>query len=188
MPVSAQDLARLANDSEVIVVRNNLDTWMVFSDPNTKTSVTFSPSTFKDGENVQQVSASLLRNPSFLRTIAQNILSIEEAPEALQEAVDQQAAAWQQRQDARADTASLAQKASDKIVGRGVQCIAPGPGGEICGSYTLAMGKNPQEKPPLCPEHIGLAPQYAYVETDIVGPDGKPEGVWRRASLIRTRG
>ena len=118
MPVSAQELARLANDSEVIVVRNNLDTWMVFSDPNTKTSVTFSPSTFKDGENVQQVSASLLRNPSFLRTIAQNILSIEEAPEALQEAVDQQAAAWQQRQDQRADTASLAQKASDKIVGR----------------------------------------------------------------------
>ena len=169
-------------------MRNNLDTWMVFGDVNSKTSITWSPSSFHDGENVQQVSAALLRNPQFLRTLAQDLLSIEDAPEVLQQAVDQQTAAWKQRQDQREDTATLAQKASDKIVGRGVQCIAPGPGGDICGSYTLAMGKNPQEKPPLCPEHSGLAPQYAYVETEILGPDGKPEGVWRRASLIRTRG
>jgi len=188
MPLSTAELTRLTSENEIITVRNTMNTFTVFEDASRNLSYLWGPAGDPDGEDLQEVSSVVLRHPGFRRAFARGIYEIEDAPEALQEAMEAQKKAWEARQARVEQAGSLAQRASDRTIGHGVQCIAPGVRGEICGSYSLAMGQNPNERPPLCAEHIGLANQYVIVETDIIGPDGKAEVVWRRASLVRARG
>jgi hypothetical protein len=114
------------------------------------------------------------------------ILTIEEAPEVLQAALDAQRAEWEQRQQKAQGAELELQRNNDRVVGRGVSCIAPnGSKGDVCGSFGLAMGQNPTERPPLCSEHVHLASQYVASETGRIGDDGKAEIIWKRASVTR---
>jgi hypothetical protein len=188
MPLAALELARLANETDMIVLRNTRPGYTVFQDDNTKVTLVFAGAGDPAGEDVQQCSAALLKNSRLVRAVSIGILQIEEAPEALQAALDAQRNEYESREAKMAEAADLAQRAADRTVARGIACIAPkGSRGELCGSYTLAA-QNPRERPPLCAEHQHLASQYAIMETDNIDDNGKAEVVWRRASLSRARG
>lgn len=185
MPLAAVELARLANEVDLITVRNNQKGTTVFQDDNLKLTVIWEGSGDPAGGDVQQCSAALLRSPQFLSTVARDILVIEDAPDVLQNALDRQRRDWESRQAKMAESATLAARASDKVVGKGVACIAPMRGGEICGSYALQMGINPKQNPPLCGEHMHLSNQYVLSETGNIDADGDSEVVWKRATLVR---
>lgn len=189
MPLSTAELTKLADENEIITVRNAIKTWVIHTDPILHIDFTWAPAGDPDGEDVQEVTAAALRNRDFRKFLAREMLVVEDAPEALAEALEAQRQAWQRRQQQVAAAGEMATSVADRTVARGVACIAPGLRGEVCGSYALVMGKTGKsDRPPLCGEHSHMSSQYVYTELDTVDSDGKPEVIWRRASLVRARG
>jgi hypothetical protein len=101
-------------------------------------------------------------------------------PEVLQSALNAQRAHWDERQLTAASAAAEIEKSNDVVIATGQPCIAP-EGRELCGSYTLVMGNDPSQEPPLCTKHEALAPFYVSQQTGRL-VDGKPEVVWKRKS------
>jgi hypothetical protein len=188
MPLAMAELLRLAKEDEWIALRNLSNSVVVFNDANLNVDLTFEPANDPQGKDVQECSAAVLKNPGMLRSVNLGVLELVDAPEVLQEALDRQRADYRARQRREADLASLPHSAKDRTVATGKACIAPGPRGELCGSFALVMSNDATERPPLCGEHQHMANQYVMVQTEMLGPDGEPEYVWRRASLIRSRG
>lgn len=187
MQLPAIELSRLAREGDVLVARNAQKGIVTFTDDVTKTTMVWEGSGDYAGADVIEVPASLLKNPKFREAVLRGILLIEDAPDVLQEALDKQRAEWDARQQKSQNAQVELQKTNDRVVARGVSCIAPKGGkGEICGSYGLVMGQNPSERPPLCGEHAHLAGQYVATETGRIGSDGKSEVVWQRASVVRS--
>lgn len=186
MPLAANELTRLAREDVIIVTRNTQSGIVVFTDEPTHTSLLWEGANDPAGGDIQECSSLLLMNPKFRENLLRKILIVEDAPDVLQGALDKQAAEWEQRQQRSQNAEVELQRTNDRVIARGVSCIAPkGQKGELCGSYGLVMGQNPSERPPLCGEHSHLASQYAASETGRVGDNGKSEIVWQRATVVR---
>jgi hypothetical protein len=188
MPLAASRLNQLAAElaNDVIVVRNNQAGITVFTDDSTKITYVWEGKGDGGGRDVCEVSSQVLRNPDFRRALLRDLLTVEDAPEALAEALGLQQKEWEARQNRLAESQATLDRAADRTIARGVACIAPkgsSRSGELCGSYALASGQNPNERPPLCSEHVHLGVQYIPHETGKVLPNGKSEIVWRRAGI-----
>lgn len=187
MPVAAAELTRLAQEGILLTARNTQPGIVVFTDEAQHISLTWEGKGDPAGGDVHECPASLLKNPKFRETVLRGIIIIEDAPDVLQAALDKQLAEWDQRQQRLQSAQEDLERANDRIIGRGVPCIAPEGGkGELCGSTALVMGKNPNERPPLCAKHAHLASQYVLTETGRVDGDGKSETVWQRIALVRS--
>lgn len=168
MPV-AQDLTKLANAGDVIVVRNTQPGITIFEDPDNGVSARWEAAGDLNGEDVREMSAIALKSPDFRSTLLRGILVIEDAPEVLAEAVALSVAQWQSRQQTQADSKAAILRASDRSIAKGKTCIAP-KGRDLCNSIAVVS----ENRPPLCTEHVLLVNQYSKVE----GSDGTP--TWKR--------
>jgi hypothetical protein len=174
-------LSRLASEGEIIAVRNTQPGITVFSDPQLNHTTEWAGDGDLNGGHIREVPAIYLRNPEFRQNLQRGIFVIEEAPEALAEAIQAQQAEWASRQQAKADSAKTLERMADRTVGRGKTCIAP-KGKDLCGNITLAMGAKADERPPLCPEHSHMVNEFVAVATGQI-KDGKEEMGWRRAKF-----
>lgn len=165
-----------------VVVRNMLPGIVCFTDENTRISVTWQGHGDVNGGDVKEVSPTLMANPQFREQVLRGIFSVERSAEVLQAALDLQRNHWNNRQLALQNASAEIEKANDTVIASGQPCIAA-KGRELCGSYALVMGKNPDEQPPLCQDHAHLVTQYAPTETGRARSDGKPEIIWKRVSV-----
>lgn len=187
VPMTQADLAHKltllsAGTAGPVVIRNNLPGIATFTDENTKIQTIWEGRGDKKGGDVKEVSPVLLQNPQFREQILRGIFEVvdnDANPDVLANALNAQRASWELRQiEALSASAEIA-KANDTVIATGQPCIAP-KGRELCGSYSLVMGKDPSQEPPLCEEHKKLAPLYTATQTGRL-VDGKPEVVWKRA-------
>lgn len=185
MPLAATELNRLAREGDLLVTRNTERGIVVFTDEASKISVTWEGANDAAGGDVVECPATFLKNPKFREIILRGLIEVEEAPEVLQEALDRQKAEWDQRQQKAKNAEVELQRTNDRVVARGVSCIAPAGKGALCGSYGLVMGQNPSERPPLCAEHQHMASQYVSSETGRTDANGKSETTWQRVATVR---
>lgn len=164
----AQELSRLAQDGDVIVVRNAQPGLTVFEDVGLGLSIRWEAAGDPNGGDVLEVSATALKNPEFRLNVLRGVFVIEEAPEALNEAVLRIQQEWSARGQQSEQVKATISRPADRRVAKGKSCIAP-KGQDLCGTIALAS----EDHPPLCTEHMGLTNQYVQVE----GPDGP---TWRR--------
>jgi len=177
-------LSVLARQDTPVAVRNQLPGIVTFTDDNTHINMVWAAHGDVKGADVKEVPPSMLLNPQFRENVLRGILSIEVDPGILERSLQLQRAEWAHRQLEKANASAEVQKANDTVVATGVACIAPKGPRELCGSYALVMGKNPDEHPPLCAEHQHLSSQYAptYTGRQV---NGKDEVIWKRVSLVQ---
>jgi len=166
-----------------LLVRNMAEGPTVFSDPTTNVAIEWERRGHPDGEDLQQVSDTLVENVNFLKCVQRGILKVEEAPEALREAIEKQTAAYERRSTMAAQNAqgTIDQAAHNDIV------TTPGIGpnnrgtGE-CGGPGPVREKTKDEHPPLCERHQQHANQFVLEETDKI-VDGKAQKHWLRVGM-----
>jgi hypothetical protein len=179
-----KQLSALARQDEPVVVRNQLPGISTFTDENTKINMVWQGAGDAKGGDIKEVPPSMLLNPQFRENVLRGIYKIEVDPEILNRALGLQRADWDHRQLEKSNASAQIEQSNDTVIGVGVACIAPRGPRELCGSYGLVLGKNPDEAPPLCAEHQHLASQYAPTTTGRqVG--GKDEVIWKRVSLVQ---
>lgn len=184
MPVAAQQLTRLANEGDAIVVRNTLRGISVFTDSDQQTTE-WQGTDDPNGGDIVECPATYLKNPHFRQAVLRGLFVIEEAPEVLAAALEAQISEWNSRQQSKADSAASLQRMADRTIARGLTCIAP-VGKALCGNISLVSGQNPSERPPLCSEHQHMVNQFVPSETGRV-IDSKNEIVWKRVGFIDQR-
>lgn len=164
-----------------VLVRNMAEGPTVFSDPSKNVSIEWERAGHPDGEDLQQVPDSLIDDVNFMKVISRGILKVEEAPEALREAIEKQTAAFQRRSAASSQAATdvIDQAAHNDLVS--VPCVGPNERGTgECGAGVPVRERTKNERPPLCDRHSHLTSEYVPQETDkMVG--GKAEVRWLRA-------
>jgi hypothetical protein len=136
------------------------------------------------GNDLRPVPSSYLEDVQFLSCLQRGIFSIEEAPEAVREALELHKQEWQSRQERQkaASQASLDQAPQNDMLM--LSCIGPsGKGtGQLCGVQVPVKQRARNEAPPLCGAHKGLASQFIAEESEQI-VEGKPEVRWIRAGL-----
>lgn len=100
-----------------VLVRNTESGPAVFSDPAKNIAVEWQGSGDKNGEDVQHVPDEVLDNVNFLKALQRGIFEVVEASPEVQERLDRQVSAYQQR---RAASAQAGEDALDRQAERTV--------------------------------------------------------------------
>lgn len=164
-----------------LLVRNMAEGPTVFSDLSKNIAIEWQGAGNPDGEDLQQVPDSLAEDVNFLKTIQRGVLVIEEAPDALMEAIAKQTAAYERRSSVATANAkdAIDQQAHNDIIT--VPCIGPNNRGTgECGEPVPVREKTKNDHPPLCERHKPLASSFVMEETDKF-VDGKAQVRWLRA-------
>lgn len=184
-------LNKAAAEGGVLIIRNTQRGITIFHDDLLKQHVELQGAGDPNGGDIAQCPAGFLANPKFREAIQREILVIEEAPEALEAAIAAQRAQWDARQQNASDAQASLERSQNRVVGRSQTCIAPKSGerggadkGALCGNVSLVMGANPNEKPPLCAEHVHMVNQYIAVPSGRV-VDNHEEMTWKRVQIAR---
>lgn len=159
-----------------VLVRNTESGRTVFSDPVKKISVEWAGAGDPNGEDLQQVPDEIVTgSAAFIKTLQRGILVVEEASEETKAVLDKQTSSFRARQEQAAQVASstMDQQARNDLIS--VDCIGPNARGTgSCGDPVPVREKDLDAKPPLCPKHKSLEPQYVVEETeDFIVIDGK---------------
>lgn len=166
------------------LIRNNEAGPTVFEYDGGKSKVEWAGAGDPMGGDLMPVPTSYLEDVQFLSCLQRGIFSVEEAPEAIREAIELHRQEWVGRQE-RAKSASQASldeaPQNDMLM---LSCI--GPSGkntsQPCGAQVSVKQRARNETPPLCSMHKSLAGQYIAEEGEKI-VDGKPEIRWIRAGL-----
>jgi hypothetical protein len=156
-----------------VLVRNTEAGPTVFSIPENNIQIEWQGAGDPGGGDVQPIPDILAENVQFTKMLRRGLFTIETDDAAL----DLQAEAHQQKRDAA--TASAAATLDPEVNNDLIQaeCVGPAARGTgTCGKPVPVREKTQFEKPILCPQHAGLAPEFALLEED-----GKP--VWKRSTL-----
>lgn len=156
-----------------VVLSNQEDSLVVFSDPTLKIQLHWEAKGDPSGDDIRTVPDDLFEKSIAINdVIRKGILKVEAASPELQERLDLQVQAYHDNRAAReaAATGSLERqtRAREQV---GVACIGPGTraGGE-CGEPVAMRVSELRERPPLCNRHKGLAHQYVVT---VLEPDPK---------------
>lgn len=82
-----------------VLVRNSEKGPSVFSDPSANIAIEWQGAGDPNGEDVQHVPDSLIDNVNFLKALQRGIFVVEEASPEMQERLDKQVRAYQQRRN-----------------------------------------------------------------------------------------
>lgn len=142
------------------------------------------------GGDVQRVPDSAAEDVNFLKALDAGVISIDEAPAAVQESLQRQRASFESR---RAAVTAAAQNSIDRHANNDfmqAECIGPSPTGRgTCGTGVPVRESARSSKPPLCQAHESLAAQYVLIE-QIDAPlseDGKTPSKWSRVGMAATQ-
>jgi hypothetical protein len=147
-----------------VVARNTDPRVVVLSlDPKSSDYVEWQAADDMSGGDVQIVSEAISQSVPFIRLCQRGIIVVENMDEnpGIAEAIERQNAAWRARSSNSSNQARTAieqPQQNDMIV---QPCIGPnGRGSGTCDVDVMVREKTKNEKPPLCPQHASLAPQY----------------------------
>lgn len=174
-----------------VAVRNSEGGPTVFSIPETNLQIEWQGKGDPNGGDVQYVPDDLLKNVQFDRMVRRGLFTVLAADEA-ESSMDAQADAYRARTEAATAAAisSIDHQVNNDLVQ--APCIGPANRGTgECGEPVPVRDKDIRlnEKPVLCSRHVGLAPQYARVETSEmveVGDTLVPVTKWVR-TIVTTR-
>lgn len=166
-----------------VVSRNTANKVVVLSsDPKGSEYVEWQAADDPSGGDVQIVPESIANSVPFAKLVQRGIVVVENMEDnpGLQEAIERQNAAFQRRTTGAAQDAKAAidQEANNDLIQ--VPCVGPDSRGGLCGDGVPVREITKDEKPPLCPKHANLAPQYV--------PSEEQEGTktvkkWFRATV-----
>ena len=177
-PVAAPPPAVVVAAAPPVLVRNEQSGPTTFSfDTTSKYAVVWQGKGHANGHDIQEVPAEYLNNVHFRNALKLGIFRII-TEEERGNAFELQAEEWSGRlaQQKRAGEEALALTTSD----RGVlikHCPAPD-----CGAEVRITPTELREKPPLCPEHRSLAPQFIAEEGERTY-GGIAERIWTRPTM-----
>lgn len=179
----AQTLDRYAREGETITVRNNESTITVFvaKIDGDEEPIEWGAHGSPIGDDVQEVSAVLLKNAKFRKALQRGIFDIVEADdEEVLDAFAAQKSAWKAQRAAKEEADRLVAMQQPRAYS-GSQCLAQ-EGRLQCPEF--AISSKASEKPPLCSKHAHLSHQFTPEETGKF-VDGKPEVNWVHVKLGR---
>ncbi len=160
-----------------VMVRNTEAGPTVLSDLRTKEYVEWQGADDPNGGDVQAVPEEFLNNVNFMRAVQRGILVIENPEDNpdIAAAIAKQNAAWSARRERAQQQAndSIVMEASNDLIS--TNCIGPN-----CTNMVAVKEKVRDQKPPLCSQHDGLAPQY--VRTDNVSGE-ETKVTWNRVTV-----
>lgn len=160
-----------------VLVRNTEGGPTVLSDLHTKEFVEWQGAGDPNGADIQAVPESFLNNVNFLRCVQRGILVVENPEDNpdIAEAIAKQNAAWAARREhaKKQAEATIDQQANNDLVS--AACVGP-----ACTNMVPVKEKQKADKPPLCSQHEGLAPQF--VRNDRVTDDSTTVE-WVRVSM-----
>lgn len=134
-----------------------------------------------DGGDVQAVGNDILDNTQFQRMLSKGIFSIvEEDSTTATAAMQAQQAHWDARQGSVAKSVEQSMEHPENKDFVVQPCVGPGANGQKCGVEVNVREKAVGQRPPLCPQHEGLAAQFIPEE---VMRDGKYTTQWVRFSM-----
>lgn len=170
----------------VLMVRNTMaGPTVLSSDPKGSVFVEWAGSDDPNGADVQVVPDEFQNHPAFIRAVQRGVLVIEnpeDNPE-IAAAIERQNQAWRDRnaqQAAKAVEALDPERNEDYIT---QQCVGPNPrGAGQCESTISVKDLKKNDKPPLCPTHEDLAPQYVPEDTT---EGNRPVRKWTRVTVGR---
>lgn len=119
------------------------------------------------GGDVQYISEENATQPAVVKAILHGVVALEE--DTLSDGV---AGAFQQQMEAARKRQEAARQAVEQSIHRtvnvdivGFACVGPSTTpGTPCGAKVPMKEETLKERPPLCPQHQGLAPQYVPTE------------------------
>lgn len=169
-----------------VLVKNTEVGPLVFSDVKANISLEWAGAGDPNGEDLQQVPDEMVtQNTQFIKLVNRGLLVIEEAPEAVREAMERQQSSYEARRNAESTkaSASIDQQANNDLITK--PCVGPNNRGQgECGEFVPVREKDSDEKPPLCPRHQNLAGQFILTETDDFNNEtGKAVKKWERMGL-----
>lgn len=138
------------------------------------------------GADVQPVPMTFLENANFIRILNKGTLSLYEASDDIREqleaivsspAMKHQATVWQrQQQNAAAEKVVVVDRQANRDFVTN-KCLGPDSRGTgNCGIEVSVREVALGQKPPLCPAHAHMAPQF--ISTEVQAADGTGEIVW----------
>jgi hypothetical protein len=160
---------------------------VISSDPRSTHFVQWEGAGDPAGGDVQLVPAEIVQTVPFVQAIRKGIIEIENPEDnpALMETLDRQSTAWSQRQaEGQADIRATIESAPNRDLIT-MKCIGPAARGEgACDADVPMRDVTKYDAPPLCHQHINLAPEY--VPTD-EGRDEKGRQIqtWSRSAMGR---
>lgn len=145
--------------------------------------------------DVQRCPVALAYDIDFLNSLEAGVLEVIDGP------ADIIADLTFETEQVRAERAAAASKVTENLDRRqdrdivGTTCIAPLPEGRsgTCGRSVLQNARQQAEQPPLCSEHLHLAPNYHLVESGSRGEgatesrDGVVRREWRAVQIMPRR-
>jgi hypothetical protein len=156
------------------LVRNTKLGPTVFTDPETKTEITWQGANDPMGDDVQVVPPGILGSSDFLRCLTRGIFVIESAPDDVRAQLEahlnqprlrRQAEQWQAQQDQGRETSLATVEVVNQNDIVAVPCIGPATRGEgLCGADIPVRESAKGDKAPLCGQHEMLASQYVPTE------------------------
>lgn len=142
--------------------------------------------------DTQRVPLKVAEDIDFLNSLEHGTLKVVDGPreivEALQFETEQVRA--EREADARRATAQVLDRRQDRDI-VGAQCLGPAPAGRegTCGRSVLQSAQQQKEVPPLCSEHVSLAPSFYLAVAGSRGDgatetrDGVVRHEWRKVTL-----
>lgn len=169
--------------TDQVIARNTLNQHVVLSSDAKGTDfIEWHAAGDGNGNDVQYVSPEIARGAAFRRLVNKGIVEItdENAPEVVA-AFGNQAAAWHQRSAATSQAAQASIEHVQQNDTIALECVGPDSRGTgPCGVPVPVKEKTKNDKPPLCTQHAGLAPQFI-PEQQQVGTEIKT--VWLRPTM-----
>ena len=167
-----------------VIAQNETDAVIVLSsDPKGSEQVEWKAKDDPNGEDVQVIPEVIAKSPAFAKLINKGIVTLLQAPEAYQEAIDKQRASFDARMkgaQAKAE-ASISEEAKNDMIS--VPCIGPDSrGAGQCGNLVPVREKVKDEQPPLCPSHVAMKAQFLVEEVQEPGSTTITKK-WIRATL-----
>lgn len=134
--------------------------------------------------DTQRVPLALAEDIDFLNSLESGVLEVVSGPtDVVSELQFQTEQVREERAEALAAQSSVIDRKQDRDI-MGVTCIGPAPAGRQgeCGRALIQSAKQQGEVPPLCDEHIHLAPNFFLAEAGSRGENATEErdGVVRR--------
>ena len=164
-----------------VLARNTLEKHVVLSaDAKGSDFIEWSAKGDPNGQDLQIVPEAIANSVAFLRLVNKGIVTIDDqnAPETIA-AFDAQRAEWDSRsvRDSQAAQATIQRDQANDLVS--TPCVGPSSRGQgACEEPVPVRERTKDDKPPLCPMHAALAPQYV--------PDHQQVGTENKIVWLRT--
>jgi hypothetical protein len=147
-----------------LALRNQLSNMVMFENPAGGPPYTWQPAGNPGGEDVQYLPDEMKTNIDIIRDIKRGIFKIEaEDEDSIESLLNAQVSREQAAAASQPQNPYMDQNAKNVMLG--FQCLGPGVRNTgQCENQVILRQADAKTRPPLCPSHQNLAPQFVTVE------------------------